>query len=82
MICTEDGWGWSNQISKRCNCRNELTSKSENVFEDTKKYFIKMKEYLNKIIVNKTLLNNLILDTAVKTLNFKDKEKKSDTNCL
>ena len=72
-------------VRKRYPCpgKGALSGKnSENVFEDTKKYFIKMKEYLNKIIVNKTLLNNLILDTAVKTLNFKDKEKKSDTNCL
>lgn len=39
-----------------------------------------MKEYLSKVIVNETLLNNLIPVSVVKTLKFKDKEKKSDIN--
>lgn len=42
------------QIGNRHDFRNELTSKSENIFEDMKEYII-MKENLNKII-NKTYL--------------------------
>lgn len=41
-----------------------------------KEYFIKMKDNQNKIIIDKTLLNNLIPDMVIKILNFRNKEKK------
>lgn len=42
------------QIRNGHDCRSKLKSKSRNIFEDMKEYFIKIKENLNKIFINKT----------------------------
>lgn len=41
------------QIGNRSDCRNELTNKSDNAFQDMKEYFIKMNENLNKFFNKK-----------------------------
>ena len=41
------------QIGNRGDCRNELTSKSDNAFQDMKEYFIKMNENINKFFLTK-----------------------------
>ena len=41
------------QIGNRSDCRNELTSKSDNAFQDMKEYFIKMNENINKFFLTK-----------------------------
>lgn len=43
------------QISNRHYYRSKLKSKSKNIFEDMKEYFIKMEENLNKIFINKNI---------------------------